>query len=79
MYEVGDIMFQQNTIRIRVIFPPKTPKKGSKLIKTTCDGMQVYLYKHELSTIEKSRAKTIVVMGGTNTGKTLFLNSYVNF
>jgi type IV secretory pathway ATPase VirB11/archaellum biosynthesis ATPase len=79
MYDVDFIMDQQNTIRIKVVLPPKTPKKGSKLIKTTRDGMQVYLYKHELSTIEKSRAKTIVVMGGTNTGKTLFLNSYVNF
>ena len=41
--------------------------------------MEIYQYTHDLTDNEKATAKTIVVIGGTGTGKTTLLNSYVNY
>lgn len=41
--------------------------------------MEIYQYTHKFSDLELANAKTIVVMGGTGTGKTTLLNSYVNY
>jgi len=78
-YKVFEILDEPHTIIIRSLFPAKTPKIGSILVETRNDGMQIFQYKHELSILEKVRAKTIVVMGGTGTGKTTLLNAYVNY
>ena len=59
--------------------PQKKQKKDSKLVRTTEYGTQIYQYSYELNDTEKASAKTIVVMGGTGTGKTTLLNAYVNY
>ena len=55
------------------------PLQNCEKIETIGD-LDIYLYKSvELSEEEKSQAITLMVIGGTEAGKTTFLNSYLNY
>lgn len=41
--------------------------------------MKIFQYNHKHNSTDLCRAKTLVVMGGTGTGKTTLLNSYINY
>ena len=87
-YQLSEII-EENKIYIKTksvytsdfsnISSRKVPIQGSKLIYKK-DNLDIYLYPQiELNEIEKEKAIVFILLGETGSGKTLLLNSFINY
>ena len=78
-YQLSEIIIDDKIYLKKILKKQNKPIPGSKLIEVK-DGLEIYLYpKIDLTEEEKERAKVFMIVGEAGSGKTTFLNSFLNY